>query len=165
MNLILLSITLVNIANILGALGSLYIKKGADKLSLSIHSIIRNKEMILGLVFYGIATIIFIPALKFADLSIVYPFAALKLSWSFYSIILNYYIYIGLFFYFISFVILVISLKHGELSVLYPIYGLNYVWVALLSSYFFSEIINLQKWIGVIIIIIGVSFIGVGSAK
>jgi len=116
MNLLLLSITLVNIGNIFGALGSMYIKKGADKFKLSVRSIIRNKEIILGLVLYGIATIIFIPALKFAELSIVFPFVAL-----------------------------------------------TYVWIIFFSIKFLKEKMNSYKWIGIILIIIGVIFIGLGS--
>jgi len=96
---------------------------------------------------------------------VFYKFAALKFSLNIYSIILNYHLYLGLFLYFISFLILVLALKHGELSILYPIYGLSYIWVTLFSGYFFSEIINIQKWTGIIIIIIGVTFIGVGSSK
>ncbi|MFH1836261.1 MAG: hypothetical protein ABH851_08745 [Methanobacteriota archaeon] len=61
-------------------------------------------------------------------------------------------------------IMLIVSLKYGELSVLYPIYGLNFIWVSILSPYFFpSDSMNLVKWIGVVFVIGGVSLIGLGS--
>jgi len=96
---------------------------------------------------------------------VFYKIAANKLSWNIFILLLDYNFYIGLFLYGISCILLLIALKNGELSVLYPVIGLGYVWVTLLSSYFFNDIINIQKWTGVIIIIIGITFIGIGSSK
>ena len=72
-----------------------------------------NKKLIAGLSLYAIATIIFIPALK-----------------------------------------------GGELSVLYPFVALSYVWVSLLSVRFLKERMNIHKWLGILLIIIGVILIG-----
>lgn len=69
----------------------------------------------------------------------------------------------GLIFYFIAAILLIYSLKKGELSVLYPIYAISYIWVLLISYFFFNESINLLKLIGVLLIMIGVSFVGAGS--
>lgn len=55
------------------------------------------------------------------------------------------------------------GLKHEDLSVLYPVISLSYVWVILLSIKFLKEKMNLYKWLGIIVIIIGVIFIGVGG--
>lgn len=55
------------------------------------------------------------------------------------------------------------ALKGGELSVLYPFVALSYVWVCLLSTKFLNEKMSLLKWIGIVLIILGVSFIGIGS--
>ena len=59
--------------------------------------------------------------------------------------------------------LLVLALRHGELSVLYPIIALTYVWVTILSPMFFGDIVNTSKIIGVGLIVLGVSFIGIGS--
>ena len=59
--------------------------------------------------------------------------------------------------------LLVLALRDGQLSVLYPIIALTYVWVTILSPMFFNDIINAYKIIGVGLIVVGVSFIGLGS--
>ena len=56
------------------------------------------------------------------------------------------------------------SLKHGELSVLYPIYAMNFIWVSIMSPYFFeTDSMNEVKWVGVLAIVAGVALIGLGS--
>jgi len=80
------------------------------------------------------------------------------------SILLNFPLILGLIFYMLGAAILLFSLKHGELSVLYPIYATNFVWVSILSPMFFpSDSMNPYKWIGVFIILAGVSLVGYGS--
>lgn len=75
-----------------------------------------------------------------------------------------YLILLGIVIYLITAAILITALKGGELSVLYPIIATSYVWVSLFSPMFFpSDIMNPLKWVGVICIIIGISFIGFGS--
>ena len=50
-------------------------------------------------------------------------------------------------------------LKHYEFSIAYPLLGISYV-IGLFSAYFFlHEAVPLTRWIGVIIIIIGVYFV------
>lgn len=94
---------------------------------------------------------------------VFFKFGANKLEFNFFSIITNYPLIIGLLIYAIAAILIVISLKYGELSILYPIISLSYVWVSLLSIYFFNETISFIKWLGVIAILVGVSFIGVGN--
>ena len=55
-----------------------------------------------------------------------------------------------------------LALRDGQLSVLYPIIALTYVWVTILSPMFFNDVINAYKVIGVGLIVVGVSFIGLG---
>jgi len=77
-----------------------------------------------------------------------------------------YLILMGLVIYGIAAAVLITALKGGELSVLYPIIATSYIWVSLFSPIFFpSDTMNLLKWIGVIFIILGISFIGLGSKK
>jgi drug/metabolite transporter (DMT)-like permease len=59
--------------------------------------------------------------------------------------------------------LLILALRDGELSVLYPIIALTYVWVTILSPMFFGDVINAYKLAGVGLIVVGVSFIGLGS--
>ena len=90
---------------------------------------------------------------------------AATLSFNILEIITNPYLIIGLTLYGIGAVLMVIALKAGELSILYPIIATSYIWVRIFSVYLFGEIMNLYKWIGVIAIILGVVFIGLGSKK
>ena len=59
--------------------------------------------------------------------------------------------------------LLILALRDGQLSVLYPIIALTYVWVTILSPLFFADLINGFKVAGVALIVLGVSFIGLGS--
>lgn len=79
------------------------------------------------------------------------------------SLFVNYALIVGILLYLIGAVIFVVALKHGELSVLYPFIALSFIWVSFLSVYFFNEVMNLYKWLGILAIIIGVSFIGKGG--
>jgi len=63
----------------------------------------------------------------------------------------------------LSTVLLVLALREGQLSILYPIIALSYVWVAILSPMLFDDAINTYKAIGICIIVLGVSLIGLGS--
>ena len=110
------AIGLVMFACIIGSFGPIFLKKASGKISLSLKSIIYNKYLIIGIIFYGLSTIFFIPALK-----------------------------------------------GGELSVLYPFVATVYIWVSLLSIKMLGEKMNKFKWLGILLIIIGVSFIGLGS--
>ena len=107
---------LVIFATLVGSIGPILLKKASGQLSLNFFSIIKNKFLIFGILAYAAGTILFIPALK-----------------------------------------------GGELSVLYPIISLSYVWVSLLSVKLLKEKMSSLKWIGVGLIILGVSLIGLGG--
>lgn len=92
------------------------LKKGAGRISLKIRDLLKNYYLIGGFLFYGIGTVLFIPALK-----------------------------------------------GGELSVLYPLVATTYIWVSLWSIKLLKERMNKQKWIGVLLVIVGVIFIGLGA--
>ncbi len=110
------AIGLVISATLIGAFGPILLKKAsAGKLS-SIKSLMKNYALFGGVSLYAISTLLFIPALK-----------------------------------------------GGELSVLYPFVALVYIWVSLLSVKFLGEKMNMVKWIGILMIILGVTFIGFGS--
>jgi drug/metabolite transporter (DMT)-like permease len=72
-------------------------------------------------------------------------------------------LFIGYAMYGMSAVLLVMALRLGELSLLYPVFTLTYVWVMLLSHFFFQESINPLKLVGVAVIMCGVAVIGKAS--
>ena len=80
------------------------------------------------------------------------------------NIFINPYLIIGYILYGISMISLTIALKKGELSFLYPFIALTFVWVTIFSPLIFkSDHFVMIRFIGVISIVIGVSFIGFGS--
>lgn len=94
---------------------------------------------------------------------VFYKLGANKLEFNWQSLITNHYLLIGLILYGIGAVIMILAFKGGEVSVLYPIVATSYIWVTLLSLYFFHEAINVFRWVGVSIILLGIIFIGIGS--
>lgn len=84
-----------------------------------------------------------------------------KISDNFISI-LNIPLIGGLLLYGFGAVLLIIALKYGELSVVYPFLSLSFIWVFLLSIFFLGETIVLINWFGLVLIVVGVSFIGRG---
>src|SRR3989344_2829586 len=81
------------------------------------------------------------------------------------SLLTNYNLIFGLFLYGIGGFLLIIALKYGELSVLYPVFATSYILVAIFSTIFLNETMNTMKWVGIFVIILGVTSIGVGSKK
>ncbi|HIH38978.1 EamA family transporter [Candidatus Woesearchaeota archaeon] len=96
---------------------------------------------------------------------VLWKFGANKLQFTFLSIITNYQIWLGFLVYAVAALLLVLALKQGELSVLYPVIATSYLWVSLLSIYYFHETITTLKWAGILLILIGVTTIGFGSTE
>ena len=57
----------------------------------------------------------------------------------------------------------VLGLKRGEVSVLYPMVSLANVWTLAWSRMFFKEPITRAKTMGLLLIMVGVFFIGLGA--
>ena len=72
---------------------------------------------------------------------------------------LNKNLMIGVGLFCLSSVFYVGAMKYGELSLLYPITSLSYIWISLLSVKFLGERMNRYKWLGILLIIIGVALI------
>lgn len=79
------------------------------------------------------------------------------------SLATNYFLFGAVILYGLGIIIFITALRGGELSVLYPISSLGYVWASLSSVKFLGEKMNRYKWIGLALIIIGASFVGIGS--
>lgn len=71
----------------------------------------------------------------------------------------------GLLFYMLGAIVLVIAFKGGEVSTLYPVFATSFIWVSLMSNYFFDESLSIFKWLGIFSIIIGISLVSYGSKK
>ena len=110
------AIVLVILATLVGSYGPILLKKASAKKLSKISSLATNYHLFGGVALYAVGTLLFIPALK-----------------------------------------------GGELSVLYPFVSLSYIWVSLLSIKFLGEKMNKFKWLGIALIIVGVTFIGIGS--
>jgi len=61
--------------------------------------------------------------------------------------------------------LLILALREGELSLLYPVIALTYVWVNLLSMYFFHDQMNVWKAVGIALVIGGVGLLGRTSSR
>jgi drug/metabolite transporter (DMT)-like permease len=79
------------------------------------------------------------------------------------SIIHNKYLIKGVLIYGVGTVMYIIALRGGELSILYPLIATTYIWTAIFSQKLLGEKMNRYKWIGIILILIGVSLIGIGA--
>ena len=107
---------MVIFAVIIGAFGPIFLKKSSSTFSLKPKNIIKNYNLLIGVLFYAFGTVLFIPALK-----------------------------------------------GGDLSVLYPLVSLSYVFVAIYSRILLKEKMNVYKFFGILAILVGISFIGLGS--
>ena len=110
------AVALVLIGVLIGSFGPIFLKKSSKEFSLNPKKLFKNHNLFYGISLYAFATIIFIPALK-----------------------------------------------GGELSVLYPLVAVSYICVNLYSVKFLKEKMNIYKWSGIALIILGVIFIGLGS--
>jgi len=57
----------------------------------------------------------------------------------------------------------ILALKRGELSVLYPMVSLGYVWTLFWSRLFFGEPITRHKILGLTLILLGITLVGLGA--
>ena len=97
------------------------------------------------------------PQMILTDTSTWMPFALALLGN--YMLLLGYCVQSG------NALLLILALRDGELSMLYPIIALTYVWVNLLSMYFFREQMNIWKALGIVLVIGGVALLGRASAR
>ena len=56
-----------------------------------------------------------------------------------------------------------LGIRGGQLSVLYPLVSLGYIWTILWARLFFRESFTTQKFLGLALILLGVTFVGMGS--
>ena len=76
-----LAILIAVACSVFGAIGQIFFKLGSQNLTFNIIEQLSNYKLIIGLTFYGIATIGYVFALKQANISILYPIIALSYVW------------------------------------------------------------------------------------
>lgn len=86
-----------------------------------------------------------------------------KLTKNIFQNLKNYSLIIGFCLYIVAASMYVFALRGGDLSILYPLVSTTYIWIIVLSYYFLKEKMNKWKWFGITSIVIGVTFIGLGS--
>lgn len=65
----------------LTSIAQLFYKFGADKLEFNIISIVTNYPLIIGIVIYGFAALLFVFGLKHGEVSVLYPIIATSYIW------------------------------------------------------------------------------------
>jgi drug/metabolite transporter (DMT)-like permease len=79
------------------------------------------------------------------------------------SLILNWRLVLGVVIYMISSVFFVKGISNGELSVLFPMVSLSYICSMVWARLFFHEELTSAKLGGVILILIGIVFLGLSN--
>jgi drug/metabolite transporter (DMT)-like permease len=77
--------------------------------------------------------------------------------------ILNFHLAAGVGLYLLSSAFFIIGIRKGELSVLYPLVSLGSIWTLAWSRIFFKEPLTRYKFVGLFLILMGVSFLGMGN--
>lgn len=76
MTIALWAVGSVLVACLFAAFGAIFLKKGADSLSLTVSGLLGNTYLFKGVIFYGLATCFFIYGLTGGELSLLYPLAS-----------------------------------------------------------------------------------------
>ncbi len=80
-NNLFLGIGLVTLATLIGSVGALFFKYVSEHVHRNFLTLFKEPSLYIGLFFYGISVPIFVFALKFGDLSTLYPVAGLSYVW------------------------------------------------------------------------------------
>jgi uncharacterized membrane protein len=78
---LLKGIGLIVFATLVGSLGALFFKLTSNKVHRTFSSWLKTSSFYFGFLFYGISALIFVYALRFGDLSTLYPVAGLSYIW------------------------------------------------------------------------------------
>ncbi len=110
--------------------------------------------------------LMFICTLISSAAQIFLKFASKTINFTYPLSLINIYFIAGLVCFAFGAIFMFVAFKMGELSVLFPILATGYVWVSLISPFFFSsDSMNLLKWVGIIIILFSVGMLGFSKPK
>lgn len=73
------------------------------------------------------------------------------------------YILAGFLLYGIGAVGMIIAFRYGSFSVIHPMMSMGYIFAILVGYFMLNEVIGVTKVIGLVLIMLGVAFIGVGD--
>ena len=76
-----LGILIMLLCTLFTALGQLFFKYSSKTFQFDIIKLITNYNLLIGFFFYGVGALLLIVALKYGDLSFVYPFVSLTFIW------------------------------------------------------------------------------------
>ena len=87
-------------------------------------------------------------------------FGAFELSWRYFRTVLTtWQLYVSGLLALSTVLLWAYLLKHNDLSFVYPLLSISYIISLFVGSFIFGETIPLTRWIGVVIVMIGVYFI------
>ena len=95
--------------------------------------------------------------------SVYLKFGSTRIKFNVLMLIKNWPLVVGIALHLVSAGLTIIAFKGGELSVLVPIAALNYVWASLLAVRYLGEKMNKWKWVGTLVIVMGLALIGVSG--
>ena len=72
---------------------------------------------------------------------------------------------IGVLIYGLGTITYIIALRGAELSIIYPLASTTYIWIAIFSQKMLGEKMNTFKWLGISLILVGVSLMGMGVGR
>ena len=70
------AIVVVFVSAIVGAFGAVMFKRCSDRFALTVSGLIKNKSLIIGVLIYATSIMLFVPALRGGELSVLYPLAS-----------------------------------------------------------------------------------------
>ncbi|HUI45939.1 MAG TPA: EamA family transporter [Nitrospirota bacterium] len=79
------------------------------------------------------------------------------------SVILNRYVFLGVVFLGIFFFLYLAALSWADLSFILPLTAVSYLFAALLAKFFLKEEVSWYRWIGTIVIVIGIAMVAFGG--
>jgi drug/metabolite transporter (DMT)-like permease len=76
------SILLVFVATFIGSFGAVFLKSGANRLELTLSSLIVNWRLLAGITLFLLSSVFFVAGLREGELTVLYPMASLGYIWT-----------------------------------------------------------------------------------
>ena len=76
------TIVIFIIVSVMSAFATFLVKLSAPKITRNLKNLLNNWQFFTGIFIYGLSTVISVIALKFGELSVLYPFVALQYVWT-----------------------------------------------------------------------------------
>ncbi|MBU0907383.1 MAG: EamA family transporter [Nanoarchaeota archaeon] len=89
----------------------------------------------------------------------LFKLASKNLSFNIPKLIKNLPLISGFVLFGLSALVYIFALRHGSLNTLYPLSSLTYIWSTIMAKKFLKEKINLYKWMGILLIVLGSALI------